>query len=403
MSISIASSTATTSFEPNRSETLFPAYVRESGFEIVRLIKLYYEYLNSEGMPSHEINHMGSNHDIDEMSDKYLTAIQLQIAKSVPESVSLDKRRLYKIISQYYKTRGSEESVLAFFRIFFNELITLFYPSALMFDTSGDKSKSSSRYVLQDGEYWQRYSYVLRTQNDSSQWRDAFLKFVHPAGLKLFIAVLVIMYSNNTWEGPTENYIINPDELSVEDYWNNINWDALIGHHSPKFQPGTSYALDYLFKVIIDSQTHYRTHTYAVSGVSDSQLYASMLRVMIDILSEIDVNVGQFRESYQTWLKFYDTAQISEYADRTAGDAHTPYDPVNDCRFEGLSTYTQLPLSNYIASGVDSYGDTTDVGTLPSADWVTSSFTYEGDITLDSLTYSSYAPELVDYYLTTLP
>lgn len=398
MSISIASGTATTFSEPSRSETLFPSYVRESGFEIVRLIKLYYDYLNSEGMPSYEINRMVANHDIDEMSDKYLTAIQLQIAKSVPESVSLDKRRLYKIIAQYYKTRGSEQSVVAFFRIFFDELISVFYPSALLFNTSADKSKTSARYVLQDGEYWQRYSYELRTQNDSSLWRDAFLKFVHPAGLKLFIAVLIIMYSNNTWEGPPENYINNINELSVEEYWNNINWDVLIGHHTPKFQPGSSYVLDYLFKVIIDSQTHYRTHTYRVAGVSDEQLYAAMMSVMIDVLSEIDVNIGQFRATYQTWLKFYDTVQISEYADRTAADAHAPYQPVNTCRFEALSTYAQLPIDEV----TDSYGDIVDLDNEPS-DWDMSSFTYEGDIGVDSLVYSSYAPELVNYYLATLP
>jgi hypothetical protein len=390
MSISIASAPTSVISEPSRSEVLFPSYVRDGGFEIVRLIKSYYDYLNEEGMPSHEINNMIANHDIDVVSDKYLSAIQLEVAKSVPESTVLDKRRLYKIVSQYYKTRGSEQSVNGFFRIFFDEMVSVFYPSSQLFNTSGDKSQSSSQFVIQDGDYWQKYSYEIKTKHDATAWKNPFIKFVHPAGLKLFITILAIMYVDNTWEGPLEDYIDSLQSITAEEYWKNINLDMLIGRHSPKFQPGTSYTLDYLFKAIIDSEYHYRTQTYPINGVAASNLYASLLSVFIDLLLIIDANISVFRSDYQEWLKFYDAASISSYADKTIADASADYDPVNACRFESLGTDAIVYKNNE-----ESYGDVVDIGS--QTNWTSSYFTSGDDSVPDIPVYiPGYAPELLE-------
>lgn len=353
MSISIASSSASSYNEPVQAQSLFPDYIRESGLEIVRLIRLYYEYLNSEGQASQEIALLIENHDIDAMSDKYLSAIQLQIAKSVPESIAMDKRRLYKIIAQYYKERGSDHSVQSFFRIFFNEFVSIFYPSSRLFNTSGDKSKSSDDYVLQDGIYWQQYSYEIKTENDPTVWKEAFLKFTHPAGLRLFLAVLVIMYADNTWEGPISDYINNSSELNPDEYWENLKLEAILYQYNSKFQPNIYYEIDYLFKVIYDSNYHYLTNTYSISGVSNTDLFAAMLTVLIELILVPENQTSLFRSAYQSWLKSLDTATLAEgYIDYTEANASAPYEPVNDARFEALASYIQATDLNYIDSYV---------------------------------------------------
>lgn len=379
MSIAVANATSSAYNEPSKSETLFPDYIREGSYEIVRMIRLYYEYLNSKDNPSYELNNLVLNHDIDEMSDKYLTAIQLQIAKSVPNSVSLDKRRLLKLIAQYYKTRGSEASISSFFRIFYNEIVSVFYPSSYLFNTSGSQSETSSRFRLQDNNYWQKFSYEIRTVNDPELWRNSFTKFVHPAGLKLFVAVLILCFSDNDWDG-----------MSYEEYWNNLDLTKIIGKHSPKWQEGINLGspyffydeegnvtdveydqteYDYLFKVIIDSVYQYRTETYRIPSVTDSDLFAAALHILIDIST---VNYGSsaiFRNNYQSWLKFFDGVRINDgYLDMTIEDAMTNYDPMNACRFEAVSSALGYH-PGYLESAISTDGG--DINTL--TDWTTGS------------------------------
>jgi hypothetical protein len=382
MSISVASAASIAHNEPTRSASLFPGYVRENpDAKIVQMIRHYYEYLNSKDNPSHELENLISNHDIDEMSDKYLTAIELQIAKSVPNSVTLDKRRLFKIIAQYYKTRGSEESIHIFFRIFFNEFVTIFYPSSGLFHTSDNQSESSTNFRLQDGERWQKYSYEIRTLNNPLQWKESFLKFVHPAGLKLLIAVIVFCFAENNWEGSLEDFINNPDALSPDEYWNNIKMEAILGKHSPKWQPNTDAPIDYLFKVIIDSAHSYRTHTYPIYGISEDELYAAVLNVLLDLSLLSYGSTPGFRSEYQIWLKYKDSLKISDgYSNLTIDDASAGYRPMNECRFEVMTPTIEIEddyVLGYVNATIGASGSSGCIGATGASGatciWETSS------------------------------
>ena len=135
MLLSVASSRPR-NVETAKVASLFPEYVQQNADTLISFIERYYEHINSVGLPSNELANITSDKDIDRVSDRYLTQIQSLIAKNVPESEVLDKVSLYKIILQYYRTRGSEDSIFAFFKIFFNELITVFYPRDYLFELS---------------------------------------------------------------------------------------------------------------------------------------------------------------------------------------------------------------------------------------------------------------------------
>lgn len=122
--------------ETSKASSLFPETVQENAGLLISFIEKYYEYMNLVGLPSGELSRITSDKDIDLVSNKYLTQIQSLIARNVPESNVLDKVSLYKIILQYYRTRGTEDSVYAFFKLFFNELITIFYPRDYLFELS---------------------------------------------------------------------------------------------------------------------------------------------------------------------------------------------------------------------------------------------------------------------------
>ena len=56
------------------------------------------------------------------------------------------------------------------------------YPGVYL-DRKGMASNSS---YLQDNNYYQTFSYVIKTKSDISQYKDVVTSFVHPAGMKMF-------------------------------------------------------------------------------------------------------------------------------------------------------------------------------------------------------------------------
>lgn len=131
--------------ETTRTSTLIPEQLLNNAKGLVNLLQDYYNYLNTEGLPSYEINRIIDNQDIDRVSADYLDSIGAEIAKNVPNSKVLDQVSLYKKIVKFYSIRGSEESLYAFFRIFFDEIVSVIYPKERLFKLS-DGDWDSSTY-----------------------------------------------------------------------------------------------------------------------------------------------------------------------------------------------------------------------------------------------------------------
>ena len=152
ISIASASVSGTTPHnrESSRTSTLIPEQLASSAEGLIKLLKDYYDYLNTEGLPSHEINRSIDNHNIDRISASYLDGIEGEIAKNVPNSKVLDRVSLYKKIVKFYSIRGSEDSLYTFFRIFFDEVATVTYPKERLFKLSdGDWEVSDYRDEIQ--------------------------------------------------------------------------------------------------------------------------------------------------------------------------------------------------------------------------------------------------------------
>ena len=134
-----------TNVESSRVEDLIPVQLRESSETLIELLSDYYNYLNQQDQTSDIFNRIVSEQDIDETSLSYLDRLQNEIAKTVPDSKRMDKVSLYKRIVKYYSIRGSEESVLVFFRIFFDELVEVTYPKDFLLKPSSGNWKNSDK------------------------------------------------------------------------------------------------------------------------------------------------------------------------------------------------------------------------------------------------------------------
>lgn len=137
----------TSNVESTRVEDLIPIQLRDSSETLIGVLSEYYDYMNSVDQSSNIFNRITAEQDIDETSLGYLDRIQSEVAKTVPESKTFDKVSLYKKIIDYYSIRGSEDSVLVFFRIFFDELVEVFYPKDFLLKASDGEWRSNTNVI----------------------------------------------------------------------------------------------------------------------------------------------------------------------------------------------------------------------------------------------------------------
>ena len=250
--------TSIASYRPQNHERtkvreLIPQYLRDGASNLISFMEEYYDYLNREGFASYELGHAIGENDIDFTSEKYLDAIQGEIAKVVPNSSVVDRNTLYKRIIHYYRIKGTPESVNVFFQIMFDSIVEVYYPSNNLFKLSaGTYDSASGTYnnpagnlsgidKIQDSHFWQDFSYQIKSTISTERWIDSYERLVHPAGMKFFVSVLIESVVRNRWE-EFQTYTSTNDK--PEGWLEDLRpprlrgFQSSEGYHTPKYQPG---------------------------------------------------------------------------------------------------------------------------------------------------------------------
>ena len=160
--------------------------------------------------PSYVMNTIEEAMDIDNNSENYLELMQKEIAAVIPRSLTVDKRNLYKNIVDFYKVRGSTDSIEIFFRLLFNDKVEVEYPyESTLIPSSGNwevnaalpkggqyldnKGFLSYNIKIQDSLRYQKFAYLIRTGKNLSDWENVFDRLVHPAGFIYFGEILLLL------------------------------------------------------------------------------------------------------------------------------------------------------------------------------------------------------------------
>ena len=160
--------------------------------------------------PSYALNEIERNIDIDRNDPQYLEKLAKEIAPILPRNPTVEKRTLYKQIIDFYKLRGSEDSLTTFFRLIFNDVAEIEFPiDKTLIPSSGKWEKNSNlvlggQYLdnkgflsnnikLHDSDRFQKFSYVVKSGQSLNSWKDSFKKLVHPAGFKFFAEILILL------------------------------------------------------------------------------------------------------------------------------------------------------------------------------------------------------------------
>lgn len=311
MSISIVNSIPA-NYETPRVSSLIPDQLVVDAKNFILLFEEYYKYLNTTGLPSNDLNRLQEEHDIDEVTDEFINELQSYIAAYVPTSKVIDRKSLYKkIVKYYYSSRGSTESAVVFFNIFFGEVvrvISLPDSDVSLIQNWLNYPTMSSRSGQQAVQSWLPYSYEILTGLPNTEWENSYRALVHPIGFKYFVIAMFVLFTSNQWNILNNLSTINPwnySDLSFSWFRPGVNGAT----HSPTFQP--SFITGDYFRIL--------TFTILSQGRMDGARY-----------------------DYQLFLKFFDLTPIQAYANYVISDAIAPY-----AWSQYLNTNPSYPLNGY--------------------------------------------------------
>jgi hypothetical protein len=271
---------------------LIPEHVATSYPDLIEFIKVYALYLERQNKSGFYLNALDIQRDIDEVEETLLTELQNEIGIAIPRDFATDPRMFYKHLIEFYRSRGTPESITSFFRTIYDDEVETYFPyidllvpsdgdwtdqaadikinqskytpwntftisgtptvvsgnndagNSAFFDddivfvndvyktpgtdyAEGVYSESSTtkykltftsalansdvvktypkglfttangflsdRKYIQDSYYYQKFSYVLKTGKNISDWKNAFTRLIHPAGFIFFGEVSIFI------------------------------------------------------------------------------------------------------------------------------------------------------------------------------------------------------------------
>jgi len=129
-------------------EKQLPDFIRSEYPLFVAFLKRYYEWLESSTAftgidvtsgTNYALSSLKDSIDIDDANSDYLDLLKRDLLPYFPENILADKRLFLKLISHFYKSNGTPDSVKFLFRALYNENIDIYYPKEDILKSSDGK------------------------------------------------------------------------------------------------------------------------------------------------------------------------------------------------------------------------------------------------------------------------
>lgn len=110
-------------------QSQIPEYIRVEYPKFIEFLRLYYVYLEQQGMAIDILINQQSYDDIDRTLASFVPYFKQQYAELFPDVALIDKRLLVKHIKDFYLAKGSEQAFSMFFQMVYGIKIAMNYPS----------------------------------------------------------------------------------------------------------------------------------------------------------------------------------------------------------------------------------------------------------------------------------
>lgn len=179
-------------FKQAKVRDVLPEYFVTEYPKLISLLDTYYQFLDSTGDHSFktEIDAISAVRDGDQNNTEALDKLIAEIGDGLQSSAFFDNPRLMvKLLSKFYRSKGTVLSAEGFFRAFFNEEASIEYPKTQIF-TINDKDNNflsheigfDSQKFIQDNRRFQVFSILVKAGISVIDYENLYKKFVHPAG-----------------------------------------------------------------------------------------------------------------------------------------------------------------------------------------------------------------------------
>ncbi len=187
--------------------SVLPQHISNESPDLEVFLKKYLEFMETDNKALYYLNTISSSRDIDEADETFLPRLQNEIGQAIPRKFSAEPRLLYKHLTELYKSRGTIESIKAFFRFFYDDEVEIYYPKDDMFTPSDGKWFSQTDLILDNpSNFTPSYTYTLTSDttvitggddNSDILTFDGLLGLIHPAGFIFFGEILLTIYLNS--------------------------------------------------------------------------------------------------------------------------------------------------------------------------------------------------------------
>lgn len=131
-------------------DDVLPDHVKAKYPGIVAAIKVYADFLEHVNKSGFYLNSVDLQRDIDAAESALLIELQKEIGAPIPRQFAADPRKLYKRVSEFYRSRGTPDSIEAFFRVLYNDEVEIYFPKDDILIPSDGKWNSQQTTVIAD-------------------------------------------------------------------------------------------------------------------------------------------------------------------------------------------------------------------------------------------------------------
>jgi len=169
----------------SKVKEVLPEYYTQDNANLITFLEKYYDYLDSSTTTSFktEIDNLFSIRDISQTENKYLDQLISEIGNGLQVASFFNEPRLMtRLLSQFYRAKGSLVSIEGFFRAFFNSEVDIEYPKEQIFIVGQSEIGPESLRFIINNELYQTFSILIKSGVSVADYQELYKRFVHPAG-----------------------------------------------------------------------------------------------------------------------------------------------------------------------------------------------------------------------------
>jgi len=180
-------------------DELVPDHIESSYPDLVSFLKTYALYLERDNKSGFYLNSLDIQRDIDYVEENLLTELQNEIGIAVPRDFATDPRMFYKRLVEFYRSRGTPESIKSFFRMIYDDDVETYFPfEDLLNPSDGDWTNQETAIKADRTTFTPNHTFTISgTPSVTPANNDAAQAAIFDDD---------VVFVNNTYQVPVTDY-----------------------------------------------------------------------------------------------------------------------------------------------------------------------------------------------------